>query len=91
MITEILIKENVYLGLAYSSEEYIISMAGSMVSCRKTWCWAKSQDLDLKAAKGGGGTISPQRAEPEHRDLKVHPYSHTLLPTKSHQLQGHTS
>ena len=47
MITAILIKENIYLGLAYSSEEYIISMAGSMVSCRQTWCWEELRVLQL--------------------------------------------
>jgi hypothetical protein len=43
-----LIKDNIYLGMAYSSEVYsIIILAGSMAVCRQAWCRRGSRALRL--------------------------------------------
>ena len=42
MTMTILIKKSIYLGLAYSFGGFIISMAGTMVAHRQTWCWRRS-------------------------------------------------
>jgi hypothetical protein len=42
------IKENIYVGLAYSSEvPSMIVIVGSMVACRQTWCWRTSREFNI--------------------------------------------
>ena len=54
-----LMKENIELGLAYSSEVWsIIAMVGNTVACQQTWCWSGSWEFYIQMSRQQEETIS---------------------------------
>jgi hypothetical protein len=63
-----LIKENISLGMAYSSEiQSIICMA----ACRQTWCWRRNQEA--------AGRVNDSGPHLNFRNLRARPHWHSFF------------
>jgi hypothetical protein len=78
-----LIKENIELRLPYRSEVQSIR-AGSMAACKQTWCWRSREFYILIHSEQE--TVYHTRYCLIIYDLKAHPHTDALPPTRPHLL-----